>query len=174
MSYTTQGNFLRNLKYEVGSAMGVRIKLFLLLYRLASYIVFKGGVVFLLGLPIYILYRFYSEFLVAAELPVNVIAGSGLRVFHAQGLVVHAHTKIGDRCTLRQGVTIGNKKNRDGTMSACPVIGDDVDIGAGAVIIGEIKIGSRVSIGANTVVTKDVPDDMVVVGQSARYITKDV
>ncbi|MNG29745.1 Serine acetyltransferase [compost metagenome] len=73
---------------------------------------------------------------------------------------------IGENCVIRQGVTIGNRKSGDDV----PTIGDNVDIGAGAVIIGKIKIGDNVKIGANAVVLKDVPDNCTAVGNPARHI----
>ncbi len=173
MRYPNFFTFLKNTVFEVKQAKGIRIKLVLLLYRLASYCINSNKIALVLLFPIYVLYRIYTEFLLGLELPPRIVAGPGLAIFHAQGLVVHGATKIGARCTLRQGVTIGNKKNKHGMLSGCPVIGDDVDIGAGAVIIGDITIGNRVSIGACTVVTKNVPDDTIVVGQGVRFIAKE-
>lgn len=69
---------------------------------------------------------------------------------------------------MRHQVTIGNRKNDHDV----PVIGDNVDIGAGAKLLGAITIGNNVHIGANTVVLKDVPDNSVAVGVSARIITR--
>lgn len=75
---------------------------------------------------------------------------------------------IGKNCNLSQEVTIGitPRGERQGT----PIIGDNVYIGPGAKIIGNVKIRNRVAIGANCVVTKDVPDNAVVVGIPGRVI----
>ena len=170
--YASFAAFRRLLALELRLAKGVRIKLLLLLYRLASYGVFRGRLIRLLTWPAFVLYRLYGEFLLGVEIPVRVIAGPGLQIFHAHGLVVHGDSKIGARCVLRQGVTIGNKVTRDGRQTGAPTIGDDVEFGAGAVVIGDLTIGSRVTIGACTVVTKDVPDDHVVVGQGVRLMPK--
>lgn len=153
-------------------AKGVRIKSVILLYRLASYCVNTHRVALFLLFPVYVFYRIYTEFLLGLEIPPRLMIGWGLKIYHGQGLIVHGATKIGARCTLRQGVTIGNKTTREGRLTGCPVIGDDVEVGAGAIIIGDIKIGNRVAIGASTVVTKDVPDDYIVVGQAPRMIAK--
>lgn len=67
---------------------------------------------------------------------------------------------------MRQGVTIGNKNTEDD----CPIIGDNCDIGAGAKIIGAIHIGNNVTIGANAVVVKDIPDNCIVGGIPAKII----
>jgi putative colanic acid biosynthesis acetyltransferase WcaB len=170
MTYVSFHDFYDLVAAELGATQGVRLKLLIFLYRVASYGVFKQGAYRVLTLPFYILYRLYAEFLLGIELPVQVIAGRGLAIFHGQGLVVHKDTKIGARCILRQGVTIGNKRLRDGTSSGSPVIGDDVEFGAGSVAIGAIRIGSRVTIGACTVITKDVLDDSTVVGAAPRFI----
>jgi putative colanic acid biosynthesis acetyltransferase WcaB len=165
-------NFMKMALAEVATAKGVRIKSVVLLYRLASYCVNSHRFALILLFPIYVFYRIYTEFLLGLELPPRLMAGPGLKIYHGQSLIVHGATKIGARCTLRQGVTIGNKTTREGRVTGSPVIGDDVEIGAGAMIIGEIKIGNRVSIGACTVVTKDVPDDTIVVGQAPRVMSK--
>lgn len=173
MKYGNLSDFFRLCVSEVSAAKGIRIKLLLLLYRLSSYGCDKRGFALVMAAPFYLLYRLYAEFLLGIELPVRVIAGPGLLIFHGHGLVVHADAKIGARCILRQGVTIGNKVTRNGALTGAPVIGDDVEFGAGSVAIGAIRIGSRVTIGACTVVTKDVPDDSTVVGQGVRYISKE-
>ena len=73
---------------------------------------------------------------------------------------------------LRNSVTIGHKKLADGSLSACPRIGNNVDIGANACIIGNVQIGDNVVIGAGAVVVKDVPSDCVVVGNPAKPLPK--
>lgn len=81
------------------------------------------------------------------------------------GIVIHPTAKIGANCTIHQQVTIGTNKNN---VSA--EIGNNVFIGAGAKIIGEIKIGDNVKIGANSVVLCDVPSNCTAVGCPARII----
>ena len=94
--------------------------------------------------------------------------GGGLVIFHFGAIALNPLVLIGENCTLRQGVTIGNRR----TNSDVPTIGNNVDIGAGAVIIGDIQIGNNVSIGANAVVLTDVPDNAIAVGNPARIILK--
>lgn len=83
------------------------------------------------------------------------------------GIIVHLRAKIGKNAVIWHQVTIASYGG--GT----PVIGDNCKIGAGAKILGGITIGDNVFIGANTVVTKDVPDNCVVVGTSQRIIVKE-
>lgn len=93
---------------------------------------------------------------------------SGFYIGHFGGIVVNHRVKIGRNCNISQGVTIG-QSNR-GKYKGYPVIGDHVYIGPGAKIIGAVHIGNYVAIGANCVVTKDIPDYSVVVGIPGKVI----
>lgn len=103
-------------------------------------------------------YKLCTEGLMGIELPVSTSVGPGLRLRHGFGVVVNPATRIGSGVMLRQGVTLGNRRSADD----CPVIGDDVEIGVGAVIIGAITVGAGARIGPNAVVFKDVPPGGVV------------
>ncbi|WP_374949690.1 serine acetyltransferase [Mucilaginibacter sp.] len=117
-----------------------------------------------------IIYRFFVEWVLGIELPRKLTAGKNLVFYHGQGLVVNFKTIIGDNCTLRNGVTIGHKKLANGSLSACPVIGNNVDIGANVCVIGDITIGDNVTIGAGAVVVKNIPANSVAVGNPARIL----
>jgi putative colanic acid biosynthesis acetyltransferase WcaB len=95
-----------------------------------------------------------------------------LALFHGQALIVNHKVVIGENCTLRNSTTIGHKALEDGSFSKCPRIGNNVNIGANVCIIGDIKIGDNVTIGAGSVVTKNVPPDCVIVGNPARILEK--
>jgi serine O-acetyltransferase len=103
------------------------------------------------------------------SIPFMAGIGSGLFIGHFGGIIVYPLCKIGKNCNLSQGVTIG-LSNR-GKNKGYPVIGDNVYIGPGAKLIGAVKIGNNVAIGANCVVTKDAPDNAVVVGVPGRIIS---
>lgn len=90
----------------------------------------------------------------------------GLSCFHPFATVINAES-IGCNFEFRNGLTIGNKNN-DNTL--LPTIGDNVTVGANVCIIGKIKIGNNVVIGAGSVVVKDVPDNVVVAGNPAKVI----
>lgn len=85
------------------------------------------------------------------------------------GVVIHPQARIGERCLLRAHVVIGGGGRRGGPTGA-PVIGDDVEIGAGAKLLGPIRIGDGATIGANAVVLCDVPAGAVAVGVPARVL----
>ena len=100
------------------------------------------------------------------ELPSSAKIGRRLTIEHQHGIVVHGNAVIGNGCFLRQGVTIGNKtldRPRDAAT-----LGDDVNVGAGAKILGRITIGDGAAIGANAVVVKDVPPGTIAVGIPAK------
>ena len=95
--------------------------------------------------------------------------GPGFRLMHLGSLVrIKKNCRIGKNCTILPGVVIGNKHfNGD---ESWVTIGDNCYIGLGAKIFGEVRIGHNVTIGANAVVTKDIPDNAVVAGIPARVI----
>ncbi len=97
--------------------------------------------------------------------------GNGFNINHIGGIVINGRSIIGKNCTVSHGVTLG-QKNR-GQYKGCPILGDDIYIGPGAKIIGSVKIGNNVAIGANSVVTKDIPDNSVVVGVPGKVISQD-
>lgn len=103
-------------------------------------------------------YKVTTEWVMGIELPPSTTVGRGLRLRHAVGLVVNPHTVIGENVMLRHGVTLGNRRTR----TDCPVIEDDVEIGVGAVVIGDVTIGKGARIGPNAVVLTDVPPGAVV------------
>jgi serine O-acetyltransferase len=97
--------------------------------------------------------------------------GPGLRLPHPVGIVIGDSVKIGRNVALYQNVTIGLAEAvEDGSEKAYPEIGDGVTIYAGAVIIGPIRIGKGAVVGANAVVTRDVPENVTVAGVPARIL----
>ncbi len=108
-------------------------------------------------LPYLVGYRIVVEWVLGIEIPPRTEIGPGLELQHGQGLVINPAVVIGSGVMLRNGVTIGNRLDGDGRELPCPRIGDDVEIGAGAIIIGPVTIGDGARIGAGAVVTADVP-----------------
>ena len=108
----------------------------------------------------------------AEDFAVDVVSkkiGGGFLVCHGNSTIVYAKS-IGKNFLVHQNVTVGRGKKIDG--NDVPVIGDNVFIGTGAIVIGGIHIGNNVKIGAGTVVNKDIPDNCTVVGNSMRIICK--
>ncbi|AMK13986.1 serine O-acetyltransferase CysE [methanogenic archaeon mixed culture ISO4-G1] len=96
----------------------------------------------------------------------------GKRFFidHATGVVIGETTEIGDDVSIYQGVTLGGVSTNKGKRH--PTIGNHVVVGCNASVLGAIRIGNNVRIGAGSVVLKDVPDDCTVVGVPGRIVRK--
>jgi serine O-acetyltransferase len=103
------------------------------------------------------------------SIPARTSIGSGFYIGHFGGIVVSHKATIGRNCNISQGVTIG-RANR-GRNKGYPTLGDNIYIGPGAVIAGRVRIGNNVAIGANCVVTMDIPDNSVVVGVPGKIIS---
>jgi len=116
----------------------------------------------LIVVPIYKL----TSVIIGISIPRSCEIGPGLLIFHYGAIAINGLVKIGLNCTIRQGVTIGNRYSNDDV----PIIGDNVDIGAGAVIIGKIFIGNNVKIGANAVVLQNVPNNHIAIGVPAKIL----
>jgi serine O-acetyltransferase len=110
-------------------------------------------------------HRFWSV-VTGADIPVNCNLGGGLLLPHPNGVVIHPDIVIGPNCLIFQQVTLGSNGR------GVPAIGGHVDIGAGAKVIGPIKIGAHARIGANSVVTSDVLAHSVVAGIPARVVPR--
>lgn len=108
-----------------------------------------------------------NRFLFAVWFPSSVKVGRNFRLgYGGLGTVIHSKTQIGDNCLIEQNVTIGGDFGSGGV----PTFGNDVFVGAGSVVFGNITIGNNVIIGVNSVVNKSVPDNCTVVGNPMRII----
>jgi serine O-acetyltransferase len=116
---------------------------------------------------LYKLARMAMHILTGIDLPCEAQVGRRLRIDHFGGIIVSGDAVIGDDVILRNGVTIGLKRTNE---RGAPVIGNRVDIGAGAKILGAIRIGDDAVIGANAVVVHDVPAGATAVGIPARTL----
>lgn len=125
-----------------------------------------------LRLPFSLAYRILKllgQILTGIDLPCEVTLGRRFLIEHFGGVIISGDAVFGDDCVVRNGVTIGLR--RTGERGA-PVFGHRVDIGTGAVVLGSIRIGDDVSIGANAVVLTDVPSHSIAVGVPAQIRPK--
>ncbi len=115
-----------------------------------------------------VLYKF-TQIITGIELPCEVIIGRNFVIDHFGGIIISGYARFGDNCRIRNGVVVGLRRIDE---PCAPVIGNNVDIGAGAKILGAITIGNNVLIGANAVVITDVPDHSTATGVPAVVRTR--
>lgn len=121
--------------------------------------------------PLSVLYRWMHRRVrnhYGIELHFTTRIGRRFRIAHQGAIVIHEHATIGDDCTIRQGVTIGAAGKY--SIEEAPILGDHVEVGAGAVIMGNVRIGHHAHIGPNAVVMTDVPDHGTAFAERARII----
>ena len=109
-----------------------------------------------------------ARWLTGIEIHPSARIGVGFFIDHGMGVVIGETAEIGDFVTLFQGVTLGGTGKERGKRH--PTLGNHVVVGAGAKILGGIKVGDNVKIGANSVVLKSVPANSTVIGVPARII----
>lgn len=134
----------------------------LLLYRIAH---------FLNNLELKFIARLISQlarFLTGIEIHPGAVIGKRLFIDHGMGIVIGETTTIGNNCTIYHGVTLGGT-GKD-KYKRHPDLGNNVIVGCGAKVLGPIKIGDNVKIGANSVVLKEVPENSTVVGIPGKVV----
>ena len=111
---------------------------------------------------------YWTRIWFSSEVDTQAQIGPGFYMPHPHGIIIGAGVRIGDNVSILQRVTLG----RAGDNHVYPVIGNGVEIGAGAAVLGAISVGDGAKIGANSVVLKDVPPGAVAVGAPARLIQR--
>lgn len=144
------GRILRMLITDGTSAM--------ILYRLAQFL--KNIQLPTFGLIVAKINQLFNHLVIGR----NAHFGPGFVLVHTFGIVINSEVRAGRNVIIEHCVTIGAEKGKS------PVLGDNIFIGAGAKIIGGIRVGSNVKIGANAVVVKDVPDNVTVAGVPAEIV----
>ncbi len=122
--------------------------------------------------PFSLLYKFLFKIvqvLTGIELPCEVPVGANFRIEHFGDIIISGYASFGDNCIIRNGVTVGLKNIE---VKTAPTIGNNVNIGTGAKILGDITIGNNVDIGANAVVITSVPDNSLAVGIPAKILPR--
>ncbi|MBL1175732.1 serine O-acetyltransferase [Pantanalinema sp. GBBB05] len=134
----------------------------LLLHRFAHWL-------YVLGLPfIPRLISHIARFLTGIEIHPGAQIGRGMFIDHGMGVVIGETAIVGDYALIYQGVTLGGTGKESGKRH--PTLGENVVVGAGAKVLGNLLIGNNVRIGAGSVVLRDVPSDCTVVGVPGRIV----
>jgi serine O-acetyltransferase len=135
-------------------------------YRIAHYFYVNRQK---MALRLFNLYYFNLQTRYCCELPYETEIGPGFYFGHVFGAIVNAQSRFGKNVNMSHGVTLG--KIAQGPRAGAPVVGDNVYIAPGAKIIGGIHLGKGTAVGANAVVTKDTPENAVVVGIPGEVIS---
>jgi putative colanic acid biosynthesis acetyltransferase WcaB len=160
---------IRTLRADLrANKRDAKSQLILLGFRCCQYLMKDRDRPRRLSLPAVILYRVATEFVLGVDLRPKTRVGPGLTIFHGTGLVVNDRALIGARVTLRNGVVIGHKRPEE----QAPFLRDGVDVGASALIIGQVTVGRNARVGAGAVVVRDVQAEDTVVGNPARSVPR--
>jgi serine O-acetyltransferase len=141
-------------------------------YRLAHFVYakVKWQPFRFLFLLLLLLWQKIIEITTGISIPASVIIGHSFYIGHFGGIIINAHSIIGNNCNISQGVTIGVSGR--GEKRGTPILGDEVYIGANTVVSGNIMIGNEVLIGACSLVNNSFPDRAVVLGVPAIIISQ--
>ena len=162
----------KDIEYIIENDPAARTKLevFLLypsiharLAHMISHFLYKKNLLFLARLISQI-----ARFLTGIEIHPGATLGAGILIDHGMGVVIGETAELGDRITIYHGTTLGGTGKEKGKRH--PTVGDNVVIGAGSKVLGNIKIGSNSKIGANSVVLDDVPEGATVVGIPGKVV----
>lgn len=148
------------------------IQVLLLLFRIAQLgkrLPFAGRIARLISVPFVLPYLIYSRFGLSFDVPPSTELGPRCRIYHAHGIVINASTIIGSDAVLRHGTTLGSRVSG----SDAPKIGNNVEMGANVMVLGNVKIGDGSVIGAGSLVLEDIASNSVTVsGSKARTLDK--
>ncbi|MEO0378391.1 MAG: serine O-acetyltransferase [Cyanobacteria bacterium P01_A01_bin.17] len=137
----------------------------ILMHRLAHWL-------YVLGLPLIPrIISHLSRFLTGIEIHPGATLGQGVVIDHGMGVVIGETAILGDYCLIYQGVTLGGTGKETGKRH--PTLGENVVVGAGAKVLGNLNIGHNVRIGAGSVVLREVPSDCTVVGIPGRIVYRE-
>lgn len=161
----TPGRPLRRI-FECYRSPGVHA---VVVFRFGQWLLGQPLVIRILLKPIFAFLNHYNMSKWGILLPPKAKVGKGLHIYHFGGIFVTEQVVIGDNCSLSHDVTIGLAG--EGSRRGAPTIGDNVYIAPGANISGKIRVGNNVRVGANAVVSRDVPDNALVQVPPMRVVT---
>jgi len=137
----------------------------ILTYRLGRYLILEASLLRYLLFPIIKFFHNWFQNSINCEIPLSAEIGPGFYLSHGYVVVINGDTQIGKNFTCLHLVTIGGQRAK-----GVPVIGDNVVIAAGAMVIGNVIVANGVTIGAASLILKDVPENAIVAGNPQRVI----
>lgn len=159
---------LKIINKELALNPGLTAKLFIINFRLASLFYNKGFLkkIFVIN----VLFLKLLKFCCGLDISPKTKIGEGLVLFHPQNIVINGDSVLGKNVMLKHNVTIGNKLDASSGEHVSPVIGNNVELSPGVIILGNVRIGDNSIIGAGSIVVKDIAADSIAVGNPARVI----
>lgn len=159
------GNFISIFFFTQGFWAIFQYRIANLAYRKVHIPIIRQLVIFVL-----LIWQKCIEITTGISIPYSCTIGHSFYIGHFGGIIINANAKIGDNCNISQGVTIGVSGRGDNR--GVPVLGDNIYIGANAVLAGKIKIGSNCVIAANSLVIESIIDNSTVIGVPAKVINQ--
>lgn len=144
----------------------------LFVYR-ASNSIFRSKLSIIIKKPLLLLsiiFQKWIEIITGISIPYSCTIGHSFYIGHFGGIIINSKAKIGDNCNISQGVTIGVSGR--GSKRGVPVLGNNIYIGANAVLAGKISIGSNCVVAANSLVIETISDNSTVIGVPAIVINQ--
>ena len=159
---------LELIKKELALNPGLTSKFFIVNFRLASLFYTPGIMkkIFIINVIILKLLKFICGLDISPKTKI----GAGFILFHPQNIVINADSVLGDNVMLKHNVTIGNKVDPVTGQHVSPVIGNNVELSPGVVVLGNVSIGDNSIIGAGAIVVKSIPKNAIAVGNPAIVI----
>ena len=118
---------------------------------------------------LHVIIEYMTEVITDVEIPATVNVGGGLVIYHGGPILITGNARLGNNIGIRPGVVIGG----DYRAEKAPMLGNNIEIGVGAKIIGNVELGENCQVGANAVVTKSFPANSVLVGIPARPLARE-
>ena len=141
-------------------------------YRIANYIYTSKLPSFLKRILLFfcLIWQKVIEITTGISIPASVKMGHSFYIGHFGNIILNANSVVGDNCNISQGVTLG--VSGQGDKRGTPILGNNIYIGANAVIAGKIEIGNNVIIAANSLVNSSIPDNSIALGVPAKVVKK--
>ncbi len=157
-------NFLKYILQDWHANQGNPKGRFLMFFFRIAFFLRTNKILKIIFLPYLVAHVLFFDWFLNVDIPLQTKLGKGCVIFHGHALVINAFAEIGDNCILRHSTTIGNKLDKSGNETNSPVLGNNCELGASVIIIGPIIIGDNVTVGAGAIVTKNIPSNSIAYG----------